>query len=81
MNFYFAFQIDIVDLIKSCESESALDFLEQSFVLTEEKKRVVLQQKIMLWTNAMAEDIQQEIETPVGVVPGLIANWTDEEKR
>jgi hypothetical protein len=35
----------------------------------------------MLWTNAMAEDIQQEIETPVGVVPGLIANWTDEEKR
>ena len=81
MNFYFAFQIDIVDLIKSCESESALEFLEQSFVLTEEQKRVVFQQKIMFWTNAMAEDIQQEIETPVGVVPGLMANWTEEEKR
>jgi hypothetical protein len=69
MNFYFAFQIDIVDLIKSCESESesALEFLEQSFVLTEEQKRVVPQQKIMFRTNAMAEDIQQEIETPVAL--------------
>ncbi|CAB4018411.1 Hypothetical predicted protein [Paramuricea clavata] len=73
--------IDIVDLIKSCESESALEFLEQSLVLTEEQKRLVLQQKIMFWTNAMAEVIQQEIEMPVGVVPGLMANWTDEEKR
>jgi hypothetical protein len=39
MNSYFAFQIDIVDLIKSCESESALEFLEQSFVLEILKSR------------------------------------------
>ena len=75
------FQIDMMDLIKSCEIEGALQFLEQSFVLTEEKKRAVLQQKIMFWTNAMTEDLCRETGTPAGVVEDLMDNWSSEEKR
>ena len=70
-----------MDLIKACESESALEFLEESFVLTEEQKRTALQQRIVFWTNAMADELQRETETPSDVVPDLMTNWTDEERR
>jgi DNA gyrase/topoisomerase IV subunit A len=33
----------MLDLIKACETESELDFLQESFVLTEEQKEAVLQ--------------------------------------
>jgi hypothetical protein len=36
----------MLDLIKACETESELEFLEQCFVLTEDQKQAVLQQKI-----------------------------------
>ena len=44
-----------MDLIKAFDTESELDFLQESFVLTDEQKEAVLQQRIILWTNAMAE--------------------------
>ena len=70
-----------MDLIKACESESALEFLEESFVLTEEQKRTALQQRIVFWTNAMAYELQRETETPSDVVSDLMTNWTDKERR
>ena len=69
----------MLDLIKACETESELDFLQESFVLTEEQKEAVLQQRIILWTNAMAEDIARE--NPVGVVDGFMDNWTVDQRR
>ena len=68
----------MLDLIKACEAESELDFLRESFALTEEQKEAVLQQRIIFWTNAMAEDIERE--NPVGVDPDMMANWTDEQR-
>ena len=50
----------MLDLIKACEAESELDFLQESFMLTDEQKEAVLQQRIIFWTNAMAEDIERE---------------------
>ena len=52
----------MLDLIKACEAESELDFLQESFIfmLTDEQKEVVLQQRIIFWTNAMAEDIERD---------------------
>ena len=49
----------MMDLIKACETESELDFLQESFVLTNEQKEAVLQQRITIWTNAMADDIEE----------------------
>jgi hypothetical protein len=69
----------MLDLIKACETESELDFLQESFVLTEEQKEAVLQQRIIFSTNAMAEDIARE--NPVGVVDGFMDNWTDDQRR
>jgi hypothetical protein len=69
----------MLDLIKACETESEPDFLQESFVLTEEQKEAVLQQRIIFWTNAMAEDIARE--NPVGVVDGFMDNWTDDQRR
>ena len=66
------------DLIKACETESELDFLQESFVLTEGQKEAVLQQRIIFWTNAIAEDIARE--NPVGVDPDMMANWTDDQR-
>ncbi|CAB4038054.1 Hypothetical predicted protein [Paramuricea clavata] len=65
-----AHSINMLDLIKACEAESELDFLQDSFMLTDEQKEAVLQQRIIFWTNAMAEDIERE--NPVGVVN---ASW------
>ena len=80
-NFYPAAFSDKYDgYDQSCGNEGALDFLEQYFVLTEEEKRAVLQQKVIFWTNAMAEDLRREIDTPPSVVEHLMTNWTDEEK-
>ena len=73
--------MDMIDINKSCETESALEFWEQSFVLTEEQKRAVLQQKVILWTNAMTEEIQRETETPAGVLEYSITNWIDDKRR
>jgi hypothetical protein len=69
----------MLDLIKACETESELDFLQESFMLTDEQKEAVLQQRIIFWTNAMAEDIARE--NPVGVVDGFMDNWTDDQRR
>ncbi|CAB3993267.1 Hypothetical predicted protein [Paramuricea clavata] len=71
--------INMSDLIKACEAESELDFLQESFVLTDEQKEAVLQQRIIFWTNAMAEDIERE--NPVGVDPDMMANWTEDQRR
>ena len=71
----------MMDLIKTCENESALEFLEESFVLTEEQNRAVLQQKIIFWTNALADELQRETETPSDVAPDLMTSWTDEKRR
>ena len=60
----------MLDLIKACETESELDFLQESFMLTDEQKEAVLQQRIIFWTNAMAEDIERE--NPVRVVDGFM---------
>jgi hypothetical protein len=57
-------------LIKACETESELDFLQESFVLTEEQKEAVLQQRIIFWTNAMAEDIARGIQLVL-----LMTSW------
>ena len=69
----------MLDLIKACETESELDFLQESFVLTDEQKEAVLQERIIFWTNAMAEDIERE--NPVGVVDGFMDNWTEDQRR
>jgi hypothetical protein len=69
----------MLDLIKACETESELDFLQESFMLTDEQKEAVLQQRIIFWTNAMAEDIERE--NPVGVVDGFMDNWTEDQRR
>ncbi|CAB4017782.1 Hypothetical predicted protein [Paramuricea clavata] len=75
-----AHSINMLDLIKACEAESELDFLqESSFMLTDEQKEAVLQQRIIFWTNAMAEDIKRE--NPVGVVNGFMDNWTEDQRR
>ena len=50
-------------------------------MITEAKKRAVLQQKVIFWTNAMAEDLRHEIDTPPSVVEDFMTNSTDEEKR
>jgi uncharacterized protein YeaC (DUF1315 family) len=68
----------MLDLIKACETESELDSLQESFMLTDEQKEAVLQQRIILWTNAMAEDIERE--NPVGVDPDMMANWTEDQR-
>ena len=47
----------MIDLINACETESELDFLQESFVLTDEQKETVLQQGIIIWTNAIADNI------------------------
>jgi hypothetical protein len=69
----------MLDLIKACEAESELDFLQEPFILTDEQKEAVLQQRIIFWTNAMAEDIARE--NPSGVVDGFMDNWTDDQRR
>jgi hypothetical protein len=69
----------MLDLIKAFEDESELDFLQESFMLTDEQKEAVLQQRIFFWTNAMAEDIERE--NPVGVVDGFMYNWTEGQRR
>ncbi|CAB4032171.1 Hypothetical predicted protein [Paramuricea clavata] len=71
--------INMLDLIKSCEAESELDFLMESFMLTDDQKEAVLQQRIIFWTNAMAEDIERK--NPVGVVYGFMDNWTEYQRR
>ena len=82
----------MMDLIKACETESELDFLQESFVLTDEQKEAVLQQRIIIWTNAMAEDIQQgndfndlvanrmEDIQQEHVFDDLMANWTETQR-
>jgi uncharacterized protein YeaC (DUF1315 family) len=69
----------MLDLIKACETESEHDFLQESFMLADEQKEAALQQRIIFWTNAMAEDIEQE--NPVGVDPDMMANWTEDQRR
>jgi hypothetical protein len=51
----------------------------RSRCLTEEQKEAVLQQRIIFWTNAMAEDIARE--NPIGVVDGFMDNWTEDQRR
>ena len=82
----------MLDLIKACESESELDFLQESFVLADEQKDAILQQRIVFWTNAMAEDIQQgndfndlvanrmEDIQQEHVFDDLVANWTETQR-
>ena len=82
----------MMDLIKACETESELDFLQESLVLTNEQKEAVLQQRITIWTNAMADDIEQgnvfdglmtnrTENVQQGTVFGdLMANWTEEQR-
>ena len=82
----------MMDLIKACETESELDFLQESFILTNEQKEAVLQQRITIWTNVMADDIEQgnvfdgltasRMENvQQGTVFGdLMANWTEEQR-
>ncbi|CAB4004898.1 Hypothetical predicted protein, partial [Paramuricea clavata] len=76
-----AHSINMLDLIKACAAESELDFLQESltFMLTDEQKEAVLQQRIIFWTNAMAEDIERE--NPIGVVDGFMDNWTEDQRR
>ena len=78
----------MLDLIKACKSESKLDFLQESFILTDEQD-AILQQRIVFWTNAMAEDIKQgndfndlvanrmEDIQQEHVFDDLMANWTE----
>ena len=82
----------MMDLIKACETESKLDFLQESFGLTNEQKKAVLQQRITIWTNAMADDIEEgnvfdglmasrTENVQQGTVFGdLMANWTEEQR-
>ena len=82
----------MMDLIKACETESELDFLQESFILTSEQKEAVLQRRIVFWTNAMAEDIQhgndfndlvanrmEDIQQE-HVFDDLMANWTETQR-
>ena len=72
----------MLDLIKACESESELDFLQESFILTDEQKDAILQKRIVqqgddfntFVANRM-EDIQQE-----HVFDDLMANWTETQR-
>ena len=82
----------MLDLIKACESESELDFLQESFILTDEQKDAILQKRIVFWTNAIAEDIQQgdnfnnfvanrmEGIQQEHVFDDLMANWTETQR-
>lgn len=66
-----------MNLIKACETESGLDFLQESFVLTAKQKEAVLQQCIIFWTNAIAEDIQRG---NVNMFSDHMTNWTDDQR-
>ena len=81
-----------MDLIKACETESELDFLQESFVLTDEQKETVLQQRIIIWTNAIADNMEhgnafdglmasrtENIQQET-VFDDLMANWTEEQR-
>ena len=82
----------MLDLIKACESESELDFLQESFILTDEQKDAILQQRIVFWTNAMAEEKEQgndfndfvanrmEDIQQEHVFEYLMANWTETQR-
>ena len=82
----------MMDLIKACETESELDFLQESFVLTSEQKEAVLQQRIIIWTNAIADNMEhgnafdglmasrtENIQQET-VFDDLMANWTEEQR-
>ena len=82
----------MMDLIKACETESELDFLQESFVLTDEQKETDLQQRIIIWTNAIADNIghgnafdglmasRTENIQQETVFNDLMANWTEEQR-
>ena len=77
--------------IMACETESEVDFLLESFVLTDEQE-AVLQHRIIIWRNAMADDIEQgndfdDLMTSrtdnvqqENVFDDLVANWTKEQR-
>ena len=81
----------MLNLIKACKTESELDFLQESFILTDEQKDAILQQKIIIWTNALADDIEQgndfedlminrtENVQQENVFDDLMANWMEEQ--
>ena len=46
--------------------------------LIEEQKGAVLQQRIIFWTNGMAEDIERQ--NPVVVVDGFMDNYTEDQR-
>jgi hypothetical protein len=69
----------MLDLIKACKTESELNLLQKSFMLTDDQQEAVLQQRIIFWTNAMADDIERE--NPDGVVDGFMDNWTEDQRR
>ena len=58
-----------MNLNKACETESELGILQESFLITDEYKKAVLQQRVAFWTNAMAEDIPSR----------FIADWNNDE--
>ena len=58
-----------MNLNKACETESELSILQESFLITDEYKKAVLQQRVAFWTNAMAEDIRSR----------FIADWNNDE--
>ena len=81
-----------MDLIKACETESELDFLQESFVLTDKQKKTVLQQRIIIWTNVIADNMEhgnaydglmvsrtENIQQET-VFDDLMANWTEEQR-
>ena len=82
----------MLNLIKACETESELDFLQESFILTDEQKDAILQQRIVFWTNAIVENIQQgddfnnfvanrmEDIQQEHVFDDLMANWTETQR-
>ena len=49
--------------------------------MSEEEKSAVLRQRIVFWTNALAESIRREMVTPDDVVPELFENWTLQERK
>lgn len=65
----------MLDLIKAYETESELDFLQESFVLTDEKKEAIFRQRIVFWIKAMADDIEQGND-----FDDLTATWTEERR-
>ena len=82
----------MIDFINACETESELDFLQESFVLTDEQKETVLQQRIIIWTNAIADNIEhgnafnglmasrtENIQQET-VFDDRMANWTEEQR-